>query len=99
MNGQGLVHRDLKPANIFLATVDGNRIAKIGDYASAVASQRLAALKDALKYGDAGLDLVIQALVDKSAQVMWTAYLLLQQRTEPRVKQALQEYTAKPTFP
>jgi eukaryotic-like serine/threonine-protein kinase len=36
-SGQGLVHRDLKPANLFLANVDGKRIAKIGDYGLAKA--------------------------------------------------------------
>lgn len=35
--GRGLVHRDLKPANLFLTTVDGKRITKIGDYGLAKA--------------------------------------------------------------
>ncbi|MBD2297236.1 protein kinase domain-containing protein [Nostoc sp. FACHB-190] len=32
LKGRGLVHRDLKPSNIFLACVDEQVIAKIGDY-------------------------------------------------------------------
>jgi eukaryotic-like serine/threonine-protein kinase len=35
--GRGLVHRDLKPANLFLETVDGQHITKIGDYGLAKA--------------------------------------------------------------
>ncbi|MFB2969510.1 SUMF1/EgtB/PvdO family nonheme iron enzyme [Aerosakkonema sp. BLCC-F183] len=38
---------------------------------------RLAALSDALKYGEAGLDLIIQALQNESNQVKFTAYSLL----------------------
>lgn len=53
---------------------------------------RIAALKEALKYGDAGLDLTIQGLQDEVAQVNKTAYFLLRKRTEPRVRQALREY-------
>ncbi|MEA5618859.1 protein kinase, partial [Cronbergia sp. UHCC 0137] len=30
--GKGLVHRDLKPSNIFLSIINGQLIAKIGDY-------------------------------------------------------------------
>jgi len=60
--------------------------------ASAVEEHRIAALKDAPKYGEAGLDLVIQALQDESRQVKWAAYRLLRERAEPRVKQILQEY-------
>ncbi|MBD2180718.1 formylglycine-generating enzyme family protein [Planktothrix sp. FACHB-1355] len=38
---------------------------------------RVAALSDALKYGEAGLDLIIQALQNESNQVKSTAYSLL----------------------
>ncbi|MBN3922329.1 WD40 repeat domain-containing protein [Nostoc sp. NMS4] len=55
--------------------------------------QRIAALEDALNYGEAGLELLIQTLTDVSPEVQQTAEnLLFQHRTEPRVKQALHEY-------
>ena len=60
--------------------------------ASAVEEQRIAALSEALNYGEAGLDLVVQALQDKSRQVKKTAYLLLEERGDQRVKEALEEY-------
>jgi COMPASS component SWD3 len=59
---------------------------------SAVEEQRIAAIKDAPKYGEAGLDLLIEALQDESKQVEKAAYLLLRERAEPKVKQILQEY-------
>jgi len=61
--------------------------------ASAPVEQQLVALSEALNYGEAGLDLLIQALNDESGQVAHTAFSLLRDRAEPRVKQALQEYT------
>lgn len=51
------------------------------------------ALLDALQYGQAGLDLVIQALESKSQEVQEAAYWLLQDSIEPRVKLALQAST------
>jgi WD40 repeat protein len=60
--------------------------------ASAVEQQRIAALYEALNYGEAGLDLVIRALQDESQEVERAAYRLLRKRTEPRVKQILQEH-------
>lgn len=61
--------------------------------ASATVEQRVAALAPALKYGEVGLDLVIQVLKDESKQVQKaTVNLLFQKRTEPRVKQALRGY-------
>jgi len=42
---------------------------------SPVEEVRVAALKEALKYGEAGLDLVIQALRDESAPVKWALYM------------------------
>lgn len=53
---------------------------------------KIDALLDAFEYGQEGLDLVIQALKDKSEAMKEAACLLLQEITEPRVKQALQEY-------
>ncbi len=61
--------------------------------ASRFEGQRIATLSEALKYGEAGLDLVIGGLQDESVQIEKTAYLLLRERTEPRVKQALREYS------
>ncbi|MEH2157905.1 STM4015 family protein [Nostoc sp.] len=57
-----------------------------------VTQVRVAALSEALKYGDAGLDVLIQALQDKSRLVQRFAYRLLRQKVEPQVKQALQAY-------
>jgi len=59
---------------------------------------RYLALKKALKSGQAGLDLLIQALKDESWSVREAAYSLLQESEEPRVKQALQEYGFDSTF-
>ncbi|MUG97547.1 hypothetical protein F7734_36575 [Scytonema sp. UIC 10036] len=63
--------------------------------ANPVVEQKVAALKEALKYGEAGLNLVIQALEDKLWMVRNAAYLLLASREEPVVKQILEEYTQK----
>lgn len=60
--------------------------------ASPFVKGRVAALSDALNYGEAGLNLVIQALKNSSKQVQRSAYLLLRHRLEPQVKQALQQY-------
>ncbi|MBD1922816.1 FKBP-type peptidyl-prolyl cis-trans isomerase [Microcoleus sp. FACHB-831] len=57
--------------------------------ASTVVDERIAALTEALKYGQAGLDLVIEALKDESEQVRQAAYVLLQESGEPRVKEVL----------
>ena len=54
--------------------------------------QKLVALSQALQYGEAGLELVIQALGDSAERVQWNAYSLLRERAEPRIKQILQEY-------
>nr|WP_322714981.1 WD40 repeat domain-containing protein [Nostoc sp. ChiSLP03a]MDZ8216267.1 WD40 repeat domain-containing protein [Nostoc sp. ChiSLP03a] len=51
-----------------------------------------AALKEALNYGEAGFDLVIQAWQYESGKLKWAAYSLLRHREETRVKQALQEH-------
>lgn len=54
--------------------------------------RRIAALKEAMNYGQDGIDLVIQSLKDKAGKVQQAAYLLLQDQVEPEVlKQALQE--------
>ncbi len=59
---------------------------------------RYFALKEALKSGQDGLDLLIQALKDKFWSMREAAYSLLQESEEPRVKQALQEYGSDPKY-
>ncbi|NEP59625.1 MAG: SUMF1/EgtB/PvdO family nonheme iron enzyme [Symploca sp. SIO2G7] len=51
--------------------------------------QRLAALQDALDYGEIGLELLLESLHDQSSQVQFTAYLLLIQQQEAMIKQQL----------
>ena len=60
--------------------------------ASPIVEVRIAALKDALKYGEAGLDLIIEALRDESMQVKSAAFSLLQDRNEEKVKQNLDKF-------
>lgn len=55
------------------------------------AKVQIAALEQATNYGEPGLDLVIAALKDKSWAVQNAAYFILNSRTEPRIKQVLQE--------
>lgn len=50
---------------------------------------RIVALREALNYGEAGLDLAIAALKDSSRLVQGSAYQLLRERKEKKVKQAL----------
>src|SRR4028119_2044050 len=60
--------------------------------ASPIVEVKIATLPEALKYGDAGLDLIIGALRDESIQVKLAAYSLLKDRDEPNIKQQLQKY-------
>lgn len=54
--------------------------------------RRIAALKEAMNYGQDGIDLVMQSLKDRSEKVQQAAYLLLEDKVEPDVlKQVLQE--------
>ena len=53
---------------------------------------RTNALSEALHHGDTGLDLVINALQDKSPKVRQAAFDLLQPQSQKKVKQALQTY-------
>ncbi len=55
--------------------------------------QRIAALAEALKYGEDGLELVVQALKDESGKVRRAALSLLQIQTDSRVKEFSQNYT------
>jgi hypothetical protein len=50
---------------------------------------RIVSLKQALNYGESGLDLVIQSLNDDCEDVQNTSYGLLTLRTEAKVKEAL----------
>ncbi|MEH1933782.1 MAG: HEAT repeat domain-containing protein [Nostoc sp.] len=60
--------------------------------ASFLVKARIDAVNEALKYGNAGLDLVIAALNDESSLVQRSAYLLLRERTELQVQQAVKAY-------
>ncbi|MEG5044294.1 WD40 repeat domain-containing protein [Microcoleus sp. B4-C1] len=59
---------------------------------------RIAAVKDAPKYGGAGLNLAIEALLDPAPEVQRVAYLILRSRTEPLVRQALKEFVPYKLF-
>ncbi|GET41212.1 WD40 repeat domain-containing protein [Microseira wollei] len=61
-------------------------------FASAIAEHRIAAVKEAKKYGKAGLEIGIKALEDESEQVQKTAYLQLRGRKEEEVRQALRQF-------
>ncbi|MEG4809648.1 formylglycine-generating enzyme family protein [Microcoleus sp. F8-D3] len=60
--------------------------------ASPIVEVKITALSEALKYGDAGLDLIVGALQDESMAVKFAAYSLLRDRDEPNIKQQLQKY-------
>ena len=60
--------------------------------ASTAIEQKIAALKEALKYGQAGVDLVIQALKEESKSVAQAVYWQFRDSSEPLAQQALQEY-------
>lgn len=61
-------------------------------WAAASALARVAALKEALKYGEAGLELVMLGLEDESRQVQYAAFSLLAAQDSPSVKQRLRNY-------
>ena len=60
--------------------------------ASGETKVKIAAVKDALSYQEAGLDVVIQALKNDSGKVQRAAYMLLKSRAEPRVEEAIKKY-------
>ena len=62
---------------------------------SASIEQRIAALKDALNYGQAGLDFVIQALNDESWHIHQAAYSLLYAHSANNVKASLLQYSSR----
>jgi hypothetical protein len=61
---------------------------------SSCPEKRAAALPDALHYGQRGLNLVMRALSDRAPEVQQAAYALLQNRTEPRVIRAVDQFYA-----
>ncbi|MGB5961897.1 MAG: HAMP domain-containing sensor histidine kinase [Coleofasciculaceae cyanobacterium] len=62
---------------------------------SDLVEQKIAALAEALNYGQAGLNLVIEVLKDPSSPIQSVAYLLLKERAEQEVKEALEYYEEK----
>ncbi len=50
------------------------------------------ALKDAINYGDAGLNLVIKYLDDLESQIVDAAYELLKDRSEPFVRDRIERF-------
>ncbi|MEG4960514.1 MULTISPECIES: formylglycine-generating enzyme family protein [unclassified Microcoleus] len=60
--------------------------------ASPAVEVRIAALSEAVKYEEAGLDLIIQALGDESMEVKLAAYSLLKDRDKEKLKQHLRNY-------
>lgn len=67
-------------------------------FASDSAEARIAAVKDAPKYGNAGLDLAVQALLDPSEAVQQSAYSILRGRTEIAVREALKKFVPYKLF-
>ncbi|MBK4730292.1 WD40 repeat domain-containing protein [Oxynema sp. CENA135] len=57
--------------------------------ATAQVQQKINALHQALHYGQPGLELIVETLKDADPQIQKSAYLLLRERSEPEVKQAL----------
>lgn len=60
--------------------------------ASSVVEVRFAALKDALNYGQAGLDLLIETFNNQSGQLQREVYLILKQRQDPEAREAIREF-------
>lgn len=58
-------------------------------FALPIHEQREAALSDALKYGDAGVDLLVEALNDEALLVRATAYKFLQGLSSAKAQQAI----------
>ncbi|MEG4090623.1 formylglycine-generating enzyme family protein [Microcoleus sp. Pol12B4] len=60
--------------------------------ASPIVEVKIAALSEALKYEDAGLDLIIGALQDELMPVKFAAFSLLKDRDELNIKEQLHKY-------
>ncbi|MFN5924892.1 MAG: WD40 repeat domain-containing protein, partial [Pseudanabaena sp.] len=61
--------------------------------ASPAIAPRISALREALNYGETGLNLILQGLQDESLQVQRTALLLLWRRPEPYIRQIVEKYS------
>lgn len=77
--------------HMVLGGIDGVRLR----LAKANLEQRIAALKDALNYGQSGLDLLIAALDDAEWYIHQAAYSLLEKHPQTQIKQALVQYITR----
>lgn len=59
---------------------------------SSVEEVQLVALHEALKYGEAGLDLVSQSLDNKSTRIKWAAYNIFRNKLGAKVKEEFKNY-------
>ena len=84
-------HAAIPTGAVMLGGLDGVR----RRLTSPLADQRAAALTEALQYGQRGLNLVIRALGDRAPEVQQAAYALLQNRTEPKVVRAVEQFYAR----
>lgn len=82
------------PTGVVLGGLDGIK----QRLASGVRDQQTAAATQALQYGEAGLDLLLQALQKESIQLPWAAYWALSQRTEAAVNDALSQQNPYRSF-
>ena len=72
-------------AGVVLGGIEGLR----RRFQSSNTEQRLAAVDDALKYGDAGVDLLITAMNDEALIIRGTAYNLLERLSSEKAQQAI----------
>jgi formylglycine-generating enzyme required for sulfatase activity len=87
LGGQNLIPRDAA----VLGGIEGVK----SRLASPDVEARIAALSEAPKYGDPGLDLILGALQDESMEIKLAAYSLLKYRNEEKIRQHLQNYFFK----
>jgi hypothetical protein len=84
-----LGNQSLPPAGgVVLGGMEGLKLS----FSHSTEARKIAILKEALNYGEEGLELVIQALGDAAERVQWNAYSLLRERAEPKIRQILQDY-------
>lgn len=84
LGGQNLIPKD--------AAVLGGVAGVKSRLASPIVEVRIAALSEALEYGEVGLDLLLQGLNDKSLQVKFAVYNLLKDRDESNIKWQLNNF-------